>query len=65
MLLFKLVLMLLKNLLEFIDEVSLFMAHLVFHFMKFTFDPASLHNLLLGERNKAPVGTLDFLLYCA
>ena len=57
--------MLLKNLLEFIDEVSLFMAHLVFHFMKFTFDLASLHNLLLGERNKGPVGTLDFLLYGA
>ena len=57
--------MLLKNLLEFIDEVSLFMAHLVFHFMKFTLDPASLHNLLLGKGNKAPVGTLDFLLYGA
>ena len=55
--------MLLKNLLEFIYEVILFMAHLVFHFMKVTLDLASLHNLLLVKRNKAPVGTLDILLY--
>ena len=57
--------MLLKNLLEFIYEVILFMAHLVFHFMKVTLDLASLHNLLLVKRNKAPVGTLDILLYGA
>lgn len=65
MLLLKFVLVLLKNLIEFIYEVSLFMAHIVFDCMKLTLDLASLHNFLSVEIQHVPIGTLDIHFYSA